>query len=950
MKSRLYWTYATRSLVRGGQRTILAIFCVAVGVMAIVALQLVGLSVDQALLGNIVVANGGDLRVNASIAPLRQHDLAFFDQLQQKNLITDYATVYDAGGSVVLPSGSEETFSLLAVSHNFPLLGQPDFIAPSTSFHNLTLQQVVSGNRVAVSAHVFQVLGVHIGDTYRVKTLDGRIVPVVVAAEFQEEGAFRAPQMIIAQETLDAVPGPDALLRPVQYDTIYITTPAAHLQQVKMQISRTFPSVRVITAQDLLQQRQQQVQQIQLFLHIVGLLALFIGGIGIVNTMQVLLRRRQLEIAMLKTSGYRRVDLYGLFGLEAALLGIVGGGIGALAGIGASYLVTSVVEYAFSLQLPVVLDVGTVLSGLGVGIATALIFGVLPIVQASQVRPLTVLRESGESAGITSRLTIVLLLLLLSFLFVGLAATIIGDVITALIIVYGGAAAILILALVLGLLVLAISHLPVYERPGPRLLLRTFASAGSVVAAGLLFLLLSVLGQTARAVATHLGNPTIGIYLLAVLGGAGILLLGCAFVFFLATLVNCLVMFAPRTWKTPVMLAYRNLGRQWVRTATTLTALFVGIFAIGLVLILGQGIKDTINSTLSTLFTRNVFVVVPPKQKDAVTTQLPHLKGLDRTETVVSPVVSRLYPLFIGRQDLNTVLRHLGNTGRLRKEDVIGSLSTMQGFDLAQGGSNIPTIVLKKGRNLDVSDAGSHNVVVSGKLQATPVNLQVGDTIVVQSADGTVTMPFTIVGFYDDTDPTGNPNFAAMLTDEKVATQLGGSLTLEVFSLKVDPDQLPAFKQQLNKAVPSAFIISIVDVDAIVNQVLDKIVVMLTTIASLAMIAGLIIIANAVALAMLERQREIGILKAVGYTSRTIIATVLLENGLIGLLGALVAMSLAVGAITLLGQFVFHVSLSIDPLLIGVVIIAASLVTMAVAVLVAWNAARMRPLEVLRYE
>jgi putative ABC transport system permease protein len=258
--------------------------------------------------------------------------------------------------------------------------------------------------------------------------------------------------------------------------------------------------------------------------------------------------------------------------------------------------------------------------------------------------------------------------------------------------------------------------------------------------------------------------------------------------------------------------------------------------------------------------------------------------------------------------------------------------------------------VLKKGRNLDASDAGSHNVVVSGKLLAAPVNLQVGDTIVVQSADGTVTIPLTIVGFYDDTDPTGNPNFAAMLTDEKVATQLGGSLTLEVFSLKVDPDQLPAFKQQLNKAVPGAFIISIVDVDAIVNQVLDKIVVMLTTIASLAMVAGLIIIANAVALAMLERQREIGILKAVGYTSRTIVATVLLENGLIGLLGALVAMSLAVGAITLLGQFVFHVSLSIDPLLIGLVIIAASLVTMAVAVLVAWNAARVRPLEVLRYE
>src|SRR5213083_3010250 len=65
MKLGLYWSYATRSLARGGQRTVLAIFCVAVGVMAIVALQLVGLSVNQALLGNIVEANGGDVRLNA---------------------------------------------------------------------------------------------------------------------------------------------------------------------------------------------------------------------------------------------------------------------------------------------------------------------------------------------------------------------------------------------------------------------------------------------------------------------------------------------------------------------------------------------------------------------------------------------------------------------------------------------------------------------------------------------------------------------------------------------------------------------------------------------------------------------------------------------------------------------------------------------------------------------
>ena len=105
MKLGLYWSYATRSLIRGGQRTVLAIFCVAVGVMAIVALQLVGLSVNQALLGNIIEANGGDIRLNSELAPLRQPDMAFFDKLKQQRRISDYATAYDPGGSITLPTG-----------------------------------------------------------------------------------------------------------------------------------------------------------------------------------------------------------------------------------------------------------------------------------------------------------------------------------------------------------------------------------------------------------------------------------------------------------------------------------------------------------------------------------------------------------------------------------------------------------------------------------------------------------------------------------------------------------------------------------------------------------------------------------------------------------------------------------------------------------------------------
>jgi putative ABC transport system permease protein len=101
---------------------------------------------------------------------------------------------------------------------------------------------------------------------------------------------------------------------------------------------------------------------------------------------------------------------------------------------------------------------------------------------------------------------------------------------------------------------------------------------------------------------------------------------------------------------------------------------------------------------------------------------------------------------------------------------------------------------------------------------------------------------------------------------------------------------------------------------------------------------------------MLERQREIGILKAVGYTSSSVLATVLIENGLVGMLGSLVAMLLVAGAITALSEYVFQIQLGVAPWLVGLITAGTALITMLVAMLVSWNAVRVRPLEVLRYE
>src|SRR5260370_28829216 len=105
---------------------------------------------------------------------------------------------------------------------------------------------------------------------------------------------------------------------------------------------------------------------------------MLIGGVGIVNTMQVLLSRRKLEIAMLKTTGYRRFDLYLLFGLEAGLLGLSGGIVGAATATGLSFLVRNLGQQIICSNISFVLDPLTVGGGGVVGLFPTLILVLLP--------------------------------------------------------------------------------------------------------------------------------------------------------------------------------------------------------------------------------------------------------------------------------------------------------------------------------------------------------------------------------------------------------------------------------------------------------------------------------------------------------------------------------------------------------------------------------------------
>src|SRR5579884_3046530 len=112
MKTSMYFNYTSRSLLRGGQRTVLAIFCVAVGVMAIVALQLAGSMLQNSLTSNTRDTNGGDIAVTSTGVPLKSSDLSIFAQLESKGTITNYTAVTTASGTLSATGSTLSSFTV----------------------------------------------------------------------------------------------------------------------------------------------------------------------------------------------------------------------------------------------------------------------------------------------------------------------------------------------------------------------------------------------------------------------------------------------------------------------------------------------------------------------------------------------------------------------------------------------------------------------------------------------------------------------------------------------------------------------------------------------------------------------------------------------------------------------------------------------------------------------
>ncbi len=139
------------------------------------------------------------------------------------------------------------------------------------------------------------------------------------------------------------------------------------------------------------------------------------------------------------------------------------------------------------------------------------------------------------------------------------------------------------------------------------------------------------------------------------------------------------------------------------------------------------------------------------------------------------------------------------------------------------------------------------------------------------------------------------------------------------------------------------------------NTILGIVQAVLGGIAAIALIVGGIGIMNSMFTAVLERTREIGVMKAVGARNADILHIFLVESGIIGSTGGAIGIAIGFGiakSIELVARIMGFSLLSVrlDPVLVIGALLFSFVIGMVSGALPAYRAARLKPVDALRYE
>lgn len=334
--------------------------------------------------------------------------------------------------------------------------------------------------------------------------------------------------------------------------------------------------------------------------------------------------------------------------------------------------------------------------------------------------------------------------------------------------------------------------------------------------------------------------------------------------------------------------AVENLKRQKLRSALTLLGIIIGIGSVVALISIGDGFNKSVEKEFEKLGS-NTLIILPGSS--LVSTFFAELdkKDVGRIEAVRG--VESATPIYLSAQ-----------TVKFKEEEKVVLLL---GIDTKKQELLEDLGILEVGEGRLLTQSDNLAVLVGSRFAEDTFEseLKLKQNLSLESDF------LKIVGI---TKPVGQ-SFGAMfdgavvINYEALEESIGEELTpFRIFAKAVNKDEVLEVKERIKDRLEKAHgredfqIMTASQIQETALSVLGLIQLVLVFIAAISLVVGGIGIMNTMLMAVLERTKEIGIMKAIGATNTTVLSLFLSEAGIIGLIGGVIGYLLGF-AIALVG-------------------------------------------------
>lgn len=383
------WRVCRRELRGGfsGFRIFLA--CLALGVGSIAAVGNVSESVLNALERDGRALLGGDVELRLVHMPASEEQQSWLSENTERmgELATMRATAY----------GPEQRrlVELKAVDDIYPLFGEME-LADGIPFDGALAKKDGVWGGVA-EAGLLERLKISVGDTVRLGDINIQVRGVIATEPDKAVGFFNfGPRLMVSMDAL----ADTGLVQPGSLINYYYAldlndaeTPEAFRERLDTQFEDAGWRIRDVS--DANPGLRRFIERLTLFLTLVGLSALLVGGIGIANAVRSHIESKTSVIATLKSIGASHGLVLRIYFLQILMLSLVGIGIGLLIGA----VTPAIIAPLLAGRLPIDVTLGPALPSLLIatafGVLTTLVFAMPSLLRAREIPAARLFRASA---------------------------------------------------------------------------------------------------------------------------------------------------------------------------------------------------------------------------------------------------------------------------------------------------------------------------------------------------------------------------------------------------------------------------------------------------------------------------------------------------------------------------------------------------------------------------